>query len=100
MQARADPSAAGACTCQRPARGREGPGGPRNAKIIPNALVRADNDAATFEVLVDRGAVTSGPATVGEPRQLRRCDLSVRSSVESRVFSGYWCGERPRDLQR
>ncbi|CCH32978.1 hypothetical protein BN6_57200 [Saccharothrix espanaensis DSM 44229] len=46
------------------------------AKITPNTLARAYNDAGyfarnvhTIEVLVDRDAVTSGQAAAGEPWQ-------------------------------
>lgn len=46
------------------------------AKITPNTLAKAYNDAGyfarnvrTIEVLVDRGAVTSGQATAGQPWQ-------------------------------
>jgi hypothetical protein len=57
--------------------GHRSPGSPqRYAKITPNTLAKAYNDAGyfarnvrTIEVLVDRDAVTSGAAATGEPWQ-------------------------------
>ena len=57
--------------------GHRSPGSPQHyAKITPNTLAKAYNDAGyfarnvrTIEVLVDRDAVTSGAAATGEPWQ-------------------------------